>query len=44
MDTFTIVVIGTGVFFFLLTFLAIWDIAGKDFGSLGKKLCGVLLP
>jgi hypothetical protein len=37
MDTFTVVVIGTGVFFFLLTFLAIFDIAWKDFGSLGKK-------
>ncbi len=37
MDTFTLVVVGTGVVFFLLTFLAILDIAWKDFGSMGKK-------
>jgi len=37
MDTFTIVVISTGVIFFLLTFCAILDIARKDFGSMGKK-------
>jgi hypothetical protein len=43
MDTFTVIVIGTGVFFFLLTFFAIWDIAWKDFGSLGKKaLWGII--
>jgi hypothetical protein len=37
MDTFTVVVVGTGVVFFLLTFCAILDIARKDFGSMGKK-------
>ena len=37
MDNFTVVVVGTGVGFFLLTFLAILDIAWKDFGSMGKK-------
>jgi hypothetical protein len=37
MDTFTVVVIGTGVFFFLLTFCAVIDIARKDFGSINKK-------
>jgi uncharacterized membrane protein YhaH (DUF805 family) len=37
MDTFTVVVIGTGVIFFLLTCCAILDIARKDFGSLRKK-------
>lgn len=43
MDTFTVVVVGTGVVFFLLTFLAILDIAWKDFGSMGKKaLWGII--
>jgi uncharacterized membrane protein YhaH (DUF805 family) len=37
MDTFTTIVISTGVVFFLLTFWAILDIARKDFGSTGKK-------
>jgi uncharacterized membrane protein YhaH (DUF805 family) len=37
MDTFTVVVIVTGVVFFLLTCWAIIDIAWKDFGSMGKK-------
>ncbi len=37
MDTFTVVVVGTGVFFFLLTCFAILDIARKDFGTMAKK-------
>jgi uncharacterized membrane protein YhaH (DUF805 family) len=37
MDTFTIVVIGTGVLFFLLTCWAIIDIAYRDFGTMKKK-------
>ena len=37
MDTFTIIVVGTGVTFCLLTFCAIFDIARKDFGSTKTK-------
>ena len=36
MDTFTFV-IGAGIFFFVLTSLAITDVALKDFGGMGKK-------
>lgn len=37
MDTFTIIVIGTGVLFFLLTCWAIIDIAFRDFGTMKRK-------
>ncbi|MCP4108652.1 MAG: hypothetical protein GY749_24410 [Desulfobacteraceae bacterium] len=36
MDTFTFVV-GAGIFFFVLTSLAIIDVALKDFGGIEKK-------
>ncbi|OQX06008.1 MAG: hypothetical protein BWK80_51365 [Desulfobacteraceae bacterium IS3] len=36
MDTLT-VVIGLGIFFFLMTCWAIMDVAGKDFGSTERK-------
>jgi hypothetical protein len=37
MDTLTLVIIGTGIFFFVLTCAGILDIAGKDFGGMEKK-------
>ncbi|MFO8084780.1 MAG: PLDc N-terminal domain-containing protein [Desulfobacterales bacterium] len=37
MDTFTTIVIGTGIVFFLLTCCAIFDVARKDFGTMKKK-------
>ncbi|MCP4350544.1 MAG: hypothetical protein GY795_34180 [Desulfobacterales bacterium] len=36
MDTFTFIV-GAGIFFFVLTSLAIIDVASKDFGGTEKK-------
>lgn len=41
------VFIGIGLFFFILTGLAILDIARKNFGSMGKKGawgCATLIP
>ena len=37
LDTVTFVIV-VGIFFYLLTCLALFDIARKDFGSLGAKL------
>lgn len=37
MDNLTIIIIGTGLFFFLLTCWALLDIANKDFGGIEKK-------
>ena len=34
----TEIVIGVGVFFLVLTWLAVFDIARKDFGTIGKKI------
>ena len=34
----TEIVIGVGVFFLILTWLAVFDIARKDFGALWKKI------
>ncbi len=43
MDNFTLIVIGTGVTFFLLTCYAILDIARKDFDSIKQKaLWGII--
>ena len=36
MEPFTII-IGTGIAFYILTCFAFIDIAGKDFGGIGKK-------
>ncbi|KPA18053.1 conserved hypothetical protein, membrane [Candidatus Magnetomorum sp. HK-1] len=38
MTTKMLIIIGTGLFFLLLTWWAIFDIAYKDFGSFEKKL------
>ncbi len=44
MDTFTFIVIVTGVIFFSLTCCAIFDVARKDFGSMKKKaLWGIII-
>ncbi len=37
MDNLTIFIIGTGLFFFLLTCWALLDIARKNFGGIEKK-------
>ena len=37
MDNLTIFIVGTGLFFFLLTCAAILDVARKDFGGIEKK-------
>ena len=37
MENLTIAIIGTGLFFFLLTCAAILDVARKDFGGIEKK-------
>ena len=37
MDNLAIVIVGTGLFFFLLTCAAILDVARKDFGGIEKK-------
>lgn len=34
----TEIVIGVGVFFLILTWLAVFDVARKDFGTTGKKI------
>ena len=34
----TEIVIGAGVFFLVLTWLAVFDIARKDFGTIRKKI------